>query len=58
MLKGKKTYLVAVGAVLLAVGGYLHGDLTWAQAIDTFITGGGLASLRSALANVGTGDGK
>ena len=55
MLKGKKTYMVALGAVLLAVGGYLHGDLSWAQAVDTFITGGGLASLRSALNNINLG---
>lgn len=52
MLKGKKTYLVALGAGLLAIGGWLHGDLTMTQAIEAFIAGGGLASLRAALADM------
>jgi hypothetical protein len=34
-VNGKKTYLVALGALLYAVGGFLHGDLSAAQAIQT-----------------------
>lgn len=55
-MKGRKTYLIALGAVLAAVGGYLTGEFTLADAINTFVVGGGLASLRAALADVAKGE--
>jgi hypothetical protein len=38
MLKGKKTYVVAALAVLSAIGAYLTGDATLAQAIQLAVT--------------------
>lgn len=32
MFSGKKTYLMGIGALMLAVGGALHGDYTVPQA--------------------------
>lgn len=49
MLSGKKTYLVAFGSVLLALGGYLHGDLTLFQAGQAVLASGALAALRDAI---------
>lgn len=49
MLAGKKTYIMALGLALTAIGGYLHGDMSATDAIMVFLNGGGLASLRSAL---------
>ena len=34
---GKKTYLLAVGAIFLAIGGFLHGDLMLADAVKDVI---------------------
>lgn len=51
MLKGSRTYLTALGFALVAVGGYLSGEMTWPDAVHMFLTGGGLASLRAALSH-------
>ena len=48
MFAGKKTYLVAIGAVVAAVVAYLTGDLTLAEAINQGLIGAGLATLRMA----------
>jgi hypothetical protein len=48
-MKGYKTYLAALGIVLTAIGGYLHGDLTVLAAVTTALSGLGLAGLRNAL---------
>jgi len=49
----KKSYLVMIGAVLSAVGGYLHGDLSIAEAIGLAINGLGIGALRSAITKIG-----
>lgn len=36
-LNGKKTYIVSIGGVLLAVGGYLTGALSIGEAFDAAI---------------------
>lgn len=54
MLKGKKTYVVALGGVLLAVGGVLSGQMTWAEALQSFVLSGGLATMRAALSAAAT----
>jgi len=37
MLQGKKTYLVGIGAVLAAIGGYLTGTIDLAAGIQAII---------------------
>lgn len=32
-LKGKKTYITALGAMLVAIGGYLTGEIEMGQAV-------------------------
>lgn len=49
MLKGKKTYIVAVGAVVAAVVAFLTGEMTLAEAINSGLVGAGLATLRAAV---------
>lgn len=50
MLKGKKTYVVAALAVLGAVAGYLTGDLSISDAIQTAVTAIIGATLRAGIA--------
>lgn len=38
MLQGKKTYIVALAGVVLAVAGYFHGDLSLAQSGQAALT--------------------
>ena len=37
-LPGKKTYIVALGAVLVSAGMWLTGDLAFAEALQNIIT--------------------
>jgi hypothetical protein len=46
MLQGKKTYMVALGIVLAAAGGFFAGELTVQEAIVQALTGLGLGALR------------
>ena len=46
MLQGKKTYIVALGIVLAAAGGFFAGELTVQEAIVQALTGLGLGTLR------------
>lgn len=48
MLEGKKTYLVAFGAVVAAVVAFLTGEMTAAEAVNAALVGAGLATLRMA----------
>lgn len=48
-LKGKKTYIVALLAVLGAVGAYLVGDMDAANAIQTALTAILAATVRNAI---------
>jgi len=48
MLNGYKTYFAAAGIVLVAVGGFLAGDLTLLDAVTAALTGLGFAGLRAA----------
>ena len=48
-LRGRKTYLLAAGAVLAAVAGYLTGELTAVQALETGWTGAVAATLRAGI---------
>jgi len=50
MLKGKKTYVVAALAVLGAIAGYLTGDLSLSDAIQTAVTAVIGATLRAGIA--------
>ena len=49
MLKGKKTYLSAIGIVLAAVGGWFAGEVTLQAAVTQLLTGLGLAALRAGV---------
>jgi len=48
-LNGKKTYTVAIAAALSALGMYLSGDATIAEAVTVFLTGAGFATLRHGI---------
>ena len=48
-LQGKKTYLVALGAILTAVGGFLQGDYTAAEAIQQGVMALGMGTLRMGI---------
>ena len=50
ILPGMKTYLVALGVVLVGVGGYFHGDLTAMAAVNQILAGLGLSALRIGIA--------
>jgi hypothetical protein len=47
-LQGKRTYIVAFGAVVAAVVAFLNGDMTLAEAVNSALVGAGLAALRAA----------
>lgn len=46
---GYKTYLVAALTVVYAVSGFLTGNLDTDTAVQLFVTGAGLATLRNAI---------
>ena len=48
MLEGKKTYLVAFGAIVAAAVAFLTGEMTLAEAINSGLIGAGFATLRMA----------
>lgn len=50
-LKGKKTYIVMLAALLGAVAGYASGEITLVQAIEAVLAALGLGALRSGVAN-------
>ena len=50
MLDGRKTYIAAAGIILIAVGGFLNGDLTLLTALTQVFTGLGLGALRYGVA--------
>ena len=52
-LAGKKTYVAAAAIVLAALGSFLAGDITLADAIYRVLEGFGLATLRAGVAKVG-----
>lgn len=49
MLEGKKTYIVAFGAVVAAVVSYLTGEMTLGEAVNSGLIGAGLATMRIAI---------
>lgn len=49
MLEGKKTYLVALGIVLVAFGGFLNGDLSLLEAVTQGLVGLGLGAVRRGI---------
>jgi hypothetical protein len=51
-LKGKKTYTVAIVAVVYALSSVATGNMSWQQAIAWFLGSGAISSLRSAIADV------
>lgn len=51
-LQGKKTYLIAFGAVVAVVVAFLTGELTAADAVVRVLEVLGLATLRAGVAKV------
>ena len=47
-LIGKRTYIIAFGAVVAAVVSFLTGEMTLAEAVNAGLIGTGLATLRAA----------
>jgi len=50
MLEGKRTYILAFGAVVAAAVSFFTGDMTLAQAINAALIGAGLGTLRAGVA--------
>lgn len=48
-INGHKTYIVAIGAVLYALGSYLTGSMDLATAANYLFVGAGAAALRHAM---------
>jgi hypothetical protein len=48
MLEGKRTYIVAAGAIIAAVVSFILGDADLATAVNNALLGAGLATLRLA----------
>ncbi len=51
MLNGKKTYIVALGTVLTAVGGVLTGTIDMGTAVNMVIQAALAATIRNGIAN-------
>lgn len=49
ILKGKKTYIVAILAVVGAIASYLTGDFTLQQTIEAVFASGAVAALRDGM---------
>jgi hypothetical protein len=47
-MAGKRTYIIAVGAVVAAAVAFLTGEMTLGEAVVSGLTGAGLATLRAA----------
>jgi len=48
-LQGKKTYIVAAGAIISAIGAFASGQISLMDLILVGLNGGGIASLRSGV---------
>ena len=51
-LDGYKTYIVAAGAILTAVGGYLTGAVDAVTAINSVLAALGLSTLRHGVSKI------
>tara|TARA_R110002020_G_scaffold177159_1_gene369933 strand:- start:932 stop:1096 length:165 start_codon:yes stop_codon:yes gene_type:complete len=51
ILPGKKTYLVAGGAIAYAIGAWLTGNMVMAEMINYLFMGAGAAAIRKAIAS-------
>ena len=52
-LKGKKTYLIALAAIIGAIAAYANGDMTLLQMAEAIFIACGGASLRAGIAKIG-----
>lgn len=50
-LNGHKTYAIAAGAILYAIGAYLTGNMDLAATMQYLFLGAGAAAIRHAIAN-------
>lgn len=51
-LSGKKAYIVMIGAIIAAIGGYAEGTLTLAELVTAIFAALGLGATRSAIGKV------
>lgn len=49
ILAGKKTYIVAIGAILYAVGAVVTGNMELTEAVNYILAGAGAAAIRNAI---------
>ena len=49
-IDGKKSYIVAFGVIVAAVVGYLTGDFTLQEAVNSALVGLGIGTLRHGMA--------
>ena len=52
-LKGKKSYVIAIGAVAYGLYMGFSGAMEWKEVLPYILGGGGLAAIRAALAKIG-----
>ena len=51
-VNGKKSFMVALGLILTAVGGVLSGAMTLNEGIILALNGGAVAALRDAISKI------
>lgn len=51
MFNGKKTYIVAIGAALTAIGGFMTGQINLVELIAGLFGATGLGTLRAGIAS-------
>lgn len=48
-LQGKRTYIVAIGAIVSAIVSFLTGEMTLSEAVNAGLVGAGIAALRAGV---------
>jgi hypothetical protein len=54
-LQGFKTYIVSAGAILTAVGAYLHGSISLTDLVSSIFAASTAMTLRAGIAKAGSG---
>ena len=49
MLEGKRTYIIAIGAISAALISFLLGEMTLAEAVNAALLGAGLGTVRASI---------
>lgn len=49
MLEGKRTYILAFGAVVAAAVAFMTGEMTLAEAVNAALVGAGIGTMRASI---------